>query len=58
MLARYVVSFLWGAALASAWWAAAVFGHGEAAVLWAAPIFATIGSGLGVGAVFAKHWNK
>lgn len=38
-----IVSFLAGAAYASAWWAAALFGHSNMGIcLWIPPVIATL----------------
>lgn len=58
---RWMVGFVWGAALASSWWAAAVFGHGEKtkdfnpADIWALPAVLTVLTVIAAVAYLATH---
>lgn len=49
-----VLIWLWGAGLASAWWAAAVFGGWRGCVLMLVPSSVTLGAALGMAAI---HWE-
>jgi hypothetical protein len=57
MFARYIICFLFGAIVSSAWWAAAVFGYGSNGLLWFAPIVSTIITVALLGAKASDHWN-
>ena len=60
-MAKKLVAFLAGAALASAWWSVVVWPeHTETAPIgprWATPIFVTVIVGLMIIATMYQHWE-
>lgn len=57
MLAKKIVFFLWGGALASVWWQAAMFGHGDLRPLWLVAGLGTLATVVRAVGVFETHWK-